>query len=69
MRVIVVPAAALVSEDKWTADSFITDQVQDRQRHASGMKMVQKGLSTITNVAKRRREARERQERLGITEL
>lgn len=69
MKIVIVPASALASEDKWTADSYVAEQAQDRQRHASGMKMVQNGLSTITNVAKRKRLARERQRRLGVKEL
>lgn len=69
MKVIIVPASVIASEDKWTADSYVREQRQDAERHANGMKMIQKGLSTIVNVAKRRREARERLRRLGIQEI
>lgn len=69
MKVVIVPASALASENKWTADSYVVEQVQDRQRHAGAVDKIRRAVATIVNVAKRKREARERQRRLGVKEI
>lgn len=69
MKVVYVPASVIASEDKWTADSYVVDQLQDHQRLLGARYKIRRAHSTIVNVCRRRREARDRQRRLGVTEV
>lgn len=69
MKVVIVPASALASEGTWVADAYVVGHLQDRQRVAGAIDKIRRAHSTIINVCKRRRAARERQRRLGIREV
>lgn len=69
MKIVIVPASVLASEDKWTAESYVRNFAEDARIHAAGVRMIQQGMKVITTLAKTRREVRERRRRLGIKEV
>lgn len=69
-RIVIVPASVIAAEPDmpFTASSYIQNTKAQNQRRAAALKKIKEGHAGIIAVAKERREVRERQRRLGITE-
>jgi hypothetical protein len=68
-RYAVVPFSAIQAEGlDLRASSYMQPVVEQEQRLACARKRYQQAITGLVNVAKQRREIKERQRRLGIVE-